>query len=263
MSLKILEQWSPGVFQLNTLSLIIGKRASGKTNLVKDLCYKIKDKIDSAIVFSPTESFTKEYTSFFANFFQKSVVHSEYNERILQEQIYHQKKIKFNRRPNILVVLDDCCYNKKNILKSWLLYDMACNSRGLKITCIITVQNPSDVSIDLRSNSDYFFCFSANQKSYRQSLYKKYFGYFQNFKTFEKTFMEHTQHYHCFVQDNTSFNIPKKQFYYKALFIQLLLQLKKRRELARIFLPERSFKFFQNYPGLTQYVGTKLLLYCG
>lgn len=257
MSLNKIKQWSPSVFKLNTVSVIIGPRATGKTNLVKDLCYRIKDKIDSAIVFSPTESSTKEYTSFFSNLFPNSVVYSEYDERIIQEQVDHQRKY-FHRRPNILVVLDNCSYHKLN---SWLLYDMVCNSRGLRITCIITIQHPSDVSIDLRSNSDYFFCFCANNKSYRQSLYKKYFGYFQNFKTFDKTFMEHTQNYHCLVQDNSSLN--PKQFYYKALYIQLLLQLKKWRELARIFLPERSFKFFQNYPGLTQYIGTKLLLYCG
>ena len=232
MGLNKIKQWSPSVFKLNTVSVIIGTRATGKTNLVKDLSYRISDKIDSAIVFSPTESSTKEYTSFFSNLFQKSVVYSEYNERILQEQVDYQRKY-FNRRPNILVVLDNCSYHK-TILKSWLLYDMFCNSRGLRITCIITIQHPSDVSIHLRSNSDYFFCFCAYNKSYRQSLYKKYFDYFQNFKVFEKTFMEHTQHYHCFVQDNTWI---LKTILLQSIVHTIVAAVEKWRELHEYFYP--------------------------
>ena len=125
-------------------------------------------------------------------------------------------KLKKNFHP--LIILDDCCYDKK-ILRTKLIREMFMNGRHRNVTLMVSVQYVMDMPPDLRSQIDYTFVFAEGNKVNREKLYKQFFGIFDNFKQFDKTLNTVTVDYQCLVSDKKSFknnDVQNRYFWYKA-----------------------------------------------
>ena len=204
--------------------VLIGRRDTGKSFLVKDLLYYHQD-IPIGTVISGTEA----GNGFYGTIVPKLFIHDEYNtaiiENILKRQKIVVKQIKKEReaygRSNIdaraFVILDDCLYDN-----SWsrdkLMRLLFMNGRHWKIMLIITMQYPLGVPPNLRTNIDYTFILREPYINNRKRIYENYAGMFTTFESFCQVMDQCTENYECLVISNNSKSnkLEDQIFWYKA-----------------------------------------------
>ena len=204
--------------------VLIGKRDTGKTFLVRDLLY-YQQEIPIGTVISGTE----EGNGFYGKMVPKLFVHNEYNtaiiENILKRQRTVLKQIKkemetYKRStidPRAFVIMDDCLYDN-----SWsrdkMMRLLFLNGRHLKIMLIITMQYPLGIPPTLRTNIDYVFILRENYIANRKRIYENYAGMFPTFESFCQVMDQCTENYECLVINNNvkSNKLQDQVFWYKA-----------------------------------------------
>ncbi len=204
--------------------VVIGKRGTGKSTLIADLLFFMKE-IPQLIVMSGTE----EGNGFYKKYFHQLMIHNDYNEEIVNRLIDQQKtKLKAcnkadidpNTRPSLGsgLLLDDCGY-RTNIMNKENIRLLFMNGRHFKILFIVSLQYMMGLHPSLRTNIDYVFCLRENIVDNQIKLYKYFFGCFKKFSHFQEVFNEFTNDYGCLVLDNTSKsnNVEDCVFFYKAV----------------------------------------------
>jgi hypothetical protein len=204
--------------------VLIGRRDTGKSFLVKDMLYYHQD-IPIGTVISGTEA----GNGFYGSIVPKLFIHDEYNtaiiENILKRQKIVVKQIKKEKeaygRSNIdaraFVILDDCLYDN-----SWsrdkLMRLLFMNGRHWKIMLIITMQYPLGVPPNLRTNIDYTFILREPYINNRKRIYENYAGMFSTFESFCQVMDQCTENYECLVISNNSKSnkLEDQIFWYKA-----------------------------------------------
>jgi len=204
--------------------VLIGRRDTGKSFLVRDLLYYHQD-IPIGTVISGTES----GNSFFAAHVPKLFIHEEYNtaiiENILKRQRTVLKQIKrdietYKRStidPRAFVILDDCLFDS-----SWtrdkMMRLLFMNGRHWKIMLIITMQYPLGIPPTLRTNIDYVFILREPYIANRKRIYENYAGMFPTFESFCQVMDQCTENYECLVINNNvkSNKLHDQIFWYKA-----------------------------------------------
>jgi hypothetical protein len=204
--------------------VLIGKRDTGKTFLVRDLLY-YQQEIPIGTVISGTE----EGNGFYGKMVPKLFVHNEYNtaiiENILKRQRTVLKQIKkemetYKRStidPRAFVIMDDCLYDN-----SWsrdkMMRLLFLNGRHWKIMLIITMQYPLGIPPTLRTNIDYVFILRENYIANRKRIYENYAGMFPTFESFCQVMDQCTENYECLVINNNvkSNKLHDQVFWYKA-----------------------------------------------
>ena len=190
--------------------VLIGKRDTGKSFLVRDLLYYQQD-IPIGTVISGTE----EGNGFYGSMVPKLFIHKEYNSSIIENVLKRQrnvlKKIKkevetYKRTtidPRTFVILDDCLYDS-----SWardkLMRLLFMNGRHWKIMLVITMQYPLGIPPTLRTNIDYVFILRENYIANRKRIYENYAGMFPTFEAFCQVMDQCTENYECLVINNTT-----------------------------------------------------------
>jgi len=204
--------------------VLIGRRDTGKSFLVKDLLYYHQD-IPIGTVISGTEA----GNGFYGSIVPKLFIHDEYTpliiEKILKRQKIVLKQIKKEKerygKSNIdartFVILDDCLYDN-----SWarekLMRLMFMNGRHWKLMLIITMQYPLGVPPNLRTNIDYTFILREPYIANRKRIYENYAGMFPTFESFSQVMDQCTENYECLVVSNNSKSnkLEDQVFWYKA-----------------------------------------------
>jgi hypothetical protein len=204
--------------------VLIGRRDTGKSFLVRDLLYYHQD-IPIGTVISGTEA----GNGFFAAHVPKLFIHDEYNtaiiENILKRQKTVMKQIKkemeaYKRTsidPRAFVILDDCLYDNK-WTKDKMMRLLFMNGRHWKVMLIITMQYPLGIPPNLRTNIDYVFILRENYVSNRKRLYEHYAGMFPTFEMFCQVMDQCTENYECLVINNNSKSnkLVDQVYWYKA-----------------------------------------------
>jgi hypothetical protein len=204
--------------------VVLGKRASGKSFLVKDLLYN-KQHIPVGTIISGTE----ESTGFFSTILPRKFIHNKYDEEIINNVLKRQKilnkKIMKDKQmygkslvnPSAFVLMDDCLFDSA-WSKSVNIRSIFMNGRHYKIFYILTMQYPLGIPPDLRTNIDYVFIFRENIVSNRERIFKQFAGMFPNFNVFCQVMNSCTENYECLVIDNTSKSNKLEDccFWYKA-----------------------------------------------
>jgi hypothetical protein len=204
--------------------VLIGRRDTGKSFLVKDLLYYHQD-IPIGTVISGTEA----GNGFYGSLVPKLFIHDEYNsaivENILKRQKIVMKQIKKEKeaygKSNIdaraFVILDDCLYDN-----SWsrekVMRLLFMNGRHWKIMLVITMQYPLGVPPNLRTNIDYTFILREPYLTNRKRIYDNYAGMFTTFESFCQVMDQCTENYECLVISNNakSNKLEEQIFWYKA-----------------------------------------------
>ena len=204
--------------------VLIGKRDTGKSFLVRDLLYYHQD-IPIGTVISGTE----EGNGFYGKMVPRLFIHNEYNtaiiENILKRQRNVLKQIKkemesYKRTtidPRAFVILDDCLYDNtwgRDIMMRLLFM----NGRHWKIMLVITMQYPLGIPPTLRTNIDYVFILRENYIANRRRIYDNYAGMFPTFESFCQVMDQCTENYECLVINNNvkSNRLQDQVFWYKA-----------------------------------------------
>jgi hypothetical protein len=204
--------------------VLIGKRDTGKSFLVRDLLYYHQD-IPIGTVISGTE----EGNGFYAKMVPKLFVHNEYNTAIIENILKRQrtvlkqiaKEIETYKRstidPRAFVILDDCLYDA-TWTRDKMMRLLFMNGRHWKVMLVITMQYPLGIPPTLRTNIDYVFILRENYIANRKRIYENYAGMFPTFESFCQVMDQCTENYECLVINNNSKSnkLHDQVFWYKA-----------------------------------------------
>ena len=223
MSLE-LKKFNMKMIANDKVVVLIGKRETGKSFLVKDLLYYHKD-MPVGTVISGTEGANAFYSKIMPSIF----IHGEYRPEIISNVLKRQKKVinTINKEveengdttidPRAYLILDDCLYDK-----SWVnnkdIRSLFMNGRHYKIMFLITMQYALGIPPNLRTNIDYVFLLRENYMSNRKRLYEQYAGMFPSFDVFCQVMDQCTEDFECLVINNNakSNKLEDQVFWYKA-----------------------------------------------
>lgn len=204
--------------------VLIGRRDTGKSFLVRDLLYHHQD-IPIGTVISGTEA----GNGFFSKHVPKLFIHDEYNSAIIENILKRQKMVlkqvkkekdaygKSNIDPRAFVIMDDCLYDNK-WSKDKVMRLLFMNGRHWKIMLVITMQYPLGVPPNLRTNIDYVFILREPYITNRKRIFDNYAGMFPTFESFCQVMDQCTENYECLVINNNakSNKLEDQIFWYKA-----------------------------------------------
>jgi hypothetical protein len=204
--------------------VLIGRRDTGKSFLVRDLLYYHQD-IPIGTVISGTE----EGNGFYGKLVPKLFIHNEYNTAIIENILKRQrgvlKQIKkemeqFKRStidPRTFVILDDCLYDN-TWSRDKMMRLLFMNGRHWKVMLVITMQYPLGIPPTLRTNIDYVFILREPYIANRKRIYDNYAGMFPTFESFCQVMDQCTENFECLVINNNakSNKLLDQVFWYKA-----------------------------------------------
>ena len=204
--------------------VLIGRRDTGKSFLVRDLLYYHQD-IPIGTVISGTE----EGNGFYGKLVPKLFIHNEYNTAIIENVLKRQrgvlKQIKkemeqFNRStidPRTFVILDDCLYDN-TWARDKMMRLLFMNGRHWKVMLLITMQYPLGIPPTLRTNIDYVFILREPYIANRKRIYENYAGMFPTLESFCQVMDQCTENFECLVINNNakSNKLQDQVFWYKA-----------------------------------------------
>lgn len=204
--------------------VLIGRRDTGKSYLVRDLLYYHQD-IPIGTVISGTEA----GNGFYAEHVPKLFIHDEYNTAIIENILKRQRAVlkqikkeqeiykRSNIDPRAFVILDDCLFDA-TWTKDKVMRLLFMNGRHWKIMLIITMQYPLGIPPNLRTNIDYVFILREPYISNRKRIYENYAGMFPTFESFCQVMDQCTENYECLVIKNCakSNKLHEQIFWYKA-----------------------------------------------
>ena len=204
--------------------VLIGKRETGKSFLVKDLLYHHQD-IPVGVVISGTEGANEFYSKIVPPIF----IHHEWRPEIAANFLRRQKKVVMTMKheekemgmtnidPRAFFILDDCLYDNswtKNVdVRSFFM-----NGRHYKMLFVITMQYVLGIPPNLRTNIDYVFILRENYVSNRKKIYDQFAGMFPTFEIFCQIMDQCTENYECLVIHNNakSNKLEDQVYWYKA-----------------------------------------------
>jgi hypothetical protein len=204
--------------------VLIGRRDTGKSYLVRDLLYHHRD-IPIGTVISGTEA----GNGFYASHVPKLFIHDEYSSGIIENILKRQKSVmkEVNKQiqmyksskidPRSFVILDDCLYDS-TWTRDKLMRLLFMNGRHWKVLLVITMQYPLGCPPTLRTNIDFVFILREPYISNRKRIYDNYAGMFPTFESFCQVMDQCTENYECLVIDNNvkSNKLSEQIFWYKA-----------------------------------------------
>lgn len=244
------KKWDPSKMRDNATILILGKRASGKTTLIKDILWH-KRHINRGIIIDPTI----EYNSAYEDIFPREALFDTYIKEIPQNLIDYQNRIikkewetiKSMYPPNSSVYLTkkgeknfyavesrdgteeivespidtksfivfDDCLNDIKYMKDEHIRNLFLNGRTYNVMNVFSLDYTFTIPPELRTNADYVFILNDNSISRKKCIYAQYAAMFHSFEDFNAIFEECTKDYSCMVIDYTS-KIENQVFWYKA-----------------------------------------------
>ena len=207
-----------------TVIVLIGRRDTGKSFLVRDLLFHHVD-IPIGTVISGTEA----GNGFYSSHIPKLFIHDEYNTGIIENILKRQKavikqvnkQIEMYKKSSIdaraFVILDDCLYDN-GWARDKMMRLLFMNGRHWKVMLIITMQYPLGIPPTLRTNIDYVFILREPYIANRKRIYENYAGMFPTFESFCQVMDQCTENYECLVIDNNvkSNQLQEQIFWYHA-----------------------------------------------
>ena len=211
-----IRKWNPATMNINSTVVLIGKRGSGKTSVLKAICHALYQtgKIDLVLAFSATE----DSTSALSGIVPPSLIHDVVNPTVIDNVMAVQKRQW--KRPQggkqVLMLLDDVAFDTK-MLRSKSIRQLFLNGRHHHICVILSLQYALLLGPCIRGNCDVVVACRENVVSSRRKLYEQFFGFFPTFKAFTRAFGALTNNYETMVLNNCQSNsLEDSIFWYKA-----------------------------------------------
>lgn len=205
--------------------VLVGKRDTGKSFLVKDILANCRDSFPVGTVISGSEV----ASPFFQDIVPSKLIHDKYNPNIVMGAIKRQMAVKQTRNhemraghnsnidPRAFLILDDCLYDKTWMNEESTRY-VFMNGRHIDLMTMITMQYPLGVPPNLRTNIDFVFILRETVIGNRKRIYENYAGMFPTFQMFCQFMDQCTENYECLVVCNgiQSNRLEDQVFWYKA-----------------------------------------------
>jgi len=206
--------------------VVIGKKDTGKSFLVRDILFHTQRCFPVGTVISGTEVANE----FFQHMVPSRFIHDKYTPEIVMATIKRQLQVKqarnadktahgghSTRDPRAFLILDDCLYDASWIQQESTRY-VFMNGRHIDLMTIITMQYPLGITPNLRTNVDFVFILRENILNNRKRIYDNYSGMFPTFDLFCQFMDQCTENYECMVICNgvQSNRLEDQVFWYKA-----------------------------------------------
>jgi hypothetical protein len=207
--------------------VVIGKKDTGKSFLVRDILFNIQREFPVGTVISATEAANE----FFQNMVPSKLIHDKYKPEIVTNVIRRQMGLKQKRNddkksrggnssidPRAFLILDDCLYDAKSWINEESTRYVFMNGRHIDLMTIITMQYPLGITPNLRTNVDFVFILRENILGNRRRIYENYAGMFPTFEMFCGFMDQCTENYECLVicNNSPSNRLEDQVFWYKA-----------------------------------------------
>ena len=202
-----------------SIVVMIGKRNTGKSYLIKDLLAR-KTDIPTAVVISPTEQSNRFYSDMIPPLF----IHDEYSPDVVEKLVTRQKKVTKEAKrdpgvdPRCITVMDDCLYDAQAWSKDKRIREIFMNGRHFNMTYCLTTQYVLGFPPQLRSQVDYVFLLRETMIRNKKLLFDNFAGMFNSFDVFSSVMNQVCQDYHCLAihMNSTSDRLEDQVFWYKA-----------------------------------------------
>lgn len=173
----------------DSVCVFIGKRRSGKSCTIRDLLYH-KRYLPMGKVVSGSEV----ANPFFSSFFPSSYITTEYSDRLLDNVLKRQEKIKqyaeeqrkLNGReidPRFVLVFDDCLHDESWKRKKQIK-NLFMNGRHFNILFLLSMHYVIGIPPGLRTNVDYVFIFRDPSPQNRRKIWDNFGGAIKTFDMF-------------------------------------------------------------------------------
>jgi energy-coupling factor transporter ATP-binding protein EcfA2 len=202
MKLKI-RKFDPSTIKPGRIILILGRRGSGKSVVLRDLLYRTASRYDFGVAMSPTE----EALVGFRGCMPEAWIYPGFQQDKLDDIVRMQRtQAHAGKTPKqLFMVLDDCMYDKRT-LKSKTMRDLFFNGRHLGLNLIFAAQYLMDIGPEMRSQIDYVICTREVIIANRIKLWKYFFGCFETYDSFSEVLDKCTSNFGVMVMDNTRIN---------------------------------------------------------
>ena len=182
---------------------IFGKSGRGKSWLIRDIMYMIKN-IESGIVITPDS----EHFNFYSDFIPTSNIHMGYNKETLNNFLTKQDlelyvNIGDNRK---YVVFDDCIKSLSEVVNDENIINVYLCGKHYRFTFIYSTQNLNTIPLQYKNQFDYIFLFKEQSNFIKKKIYKHFGKGIPSFDVFEQIFTQITKNYDCMVISNKSNN---------------------------------------------------------
>ena len=209
-----IKKFDVSMLKPHRIALMVGKRGTGKSTLLEDVMFHMKDKVHMGIAMTPTE----ESAQMFRRHMPEPWIYNAYSHAKMEQIIMLQRDLcRKGKQRDLFLALDDCLYDKK-ILKSTNIRDIFMNGRHLRLSVLLACQYIMDMGPDLRTQVDYVFALRENIISNKTKLFRYFFGMFEKYEDFSRVMDACTENYSCLVLDNTckTNRIEDCLFWYRA-----------------------------------------------
>jgi energy-coupling factor transporter ATP-binding protein EcfA2 len=194
--------FDPSTMKPDATVLLIGKRGTGKSTLINDIMYHMRDKFQFGIAMSPTEGSTEALSTIIP----RTCIFNDFCENAIGRMLKYQKKsvkqASEKKYRNMFIIMDDCAYDSKT-LKGKNIREVFMNGRHRKIFIINAVQYMMDIPSFLRGQIDYVFATRDNIIDQREKLWKYFFGMFSDYRDFSAVMDNCTANHNVIVLNNT------------------------------------------------------------
>lgn len=167
-----LNRLDTGKIKPHAIHLFQAKRGGGKTTLLRQILYDIRNSIDVTIAFAPCQS----SQDMFRSLIPAELVYAEFRVDVIEKLLSLQRELLAqNKQRNICIVLDDCSY-RKDFWRSPAMASLVRNGRHSLVTLLITSQAACDIPPDVRGNVDYIYALKTGILADRRRLHNFFFG---------------------------------------------------------------------------------------
>ena len=201
MRLKI-QRFDPATqLKEHRICLFIGRRGTGKSKLMEDIMYRMRDRVDMGLCMSPTE----ETQAMFRQHVPDAWIYDGFQSARLEQMLAMQRATAAaGKTPRSLFLITDDCGFDRSAFKGKGVRDLFMNGRHCHVTYLNAMQYCMDVTPDLRTQIDYIFCLKESIITNKQKLWKSFFGMFERYDDFSRTMDRCTENFSCLVLDQTS-----------------------------------------------------------
>ena len=175
---------------------LLGKTKSGKSQLLKYMLEKEKNKFNKIYVISPTNNLTNYYN----NLIPSNQIMNQYSDDWIKSLIDKLTEYKVNNKGkeyNVLLILDDVG-SDENFIHAKNLNNIFVRGRHIFISCIICLQYLYQIPPIIRCQLSYVCCSQMNPLAEKSLLEEFKMGNISN-KDFLELYHENCKDYNFFV----------------------------------------------------------------
>lgn len=205
----------------NSKIVIIGKPATGKSTLIRDIIKTFRHLIPVAKIFCESD----KYNHFYSNMFHDLYVIDDYSEDEMEKFVKRQLvamqnnpesepyKNRNNPLSKAMLVLDDCSDDPKFFNRP-LFQKCMKNGRHWDMMLLLGLQYSMDIRPAIRATIDYVFIYQDHVEKNRKSLYDNYATVVGSYQDFCDVMDQVTGDYTALVIDNREQETGHAKFYY-------------------------------------------------